>query len=86
MTIIEQGIIQGGELIPTQEMSHRKAFGKCVRCFVLFNKATTRNQRVRIAKRIWEPMTILGEDEFSRSYEVASHFIKGRPYHEFLPK
>ena len=88
MPIIEQGIIQGGEFISTKEIgeSHRKAFGQCVRCFVLFAKATNRTQRIRIAKLIWEPMTVLGEDEFSKSYEVASHFIKGRPYHEFLPK
>lgn len=86
MPIIEEGIIRDGELIPTRQMTHRKAFGHCVRCFVLFSKAKTSTQRIRIVKVILEPMQVLTEEDFSRAYEVASHFIEGRPYHEFLPR
>ena len=90
MPIIEEGIIRGGELIPTKEIgeSHRRAFGQCVRCFVLFAKAKNSTQRIRIVKLMHhlKPMLLMTEDDFSRAYEVASHFIKGRPYHEFLPK
>lgn len=62
-----------------------KAFAVCVRCFAMFHRATTGNQRVRISRILRSYYNALNANQIYFAKVTANHFVAEKERYHVYP-